>query len=61
MFNLRHWVPGTIRYGEHAVKWGALAFLLLLYFGQPRKYFQYIPYFGQFYNPKGRYLKDHLE
>jgi len=58
---IRSWTPFMIRTASTYGRWGILVLATLLYFGQPRKYFQYIPFFGRYYNPKGRYLADHLE
>lgn len=58
---LNFWTPINVRYGIVGAKWLGVVVLAGLYFGQPRVYLQYLPFFGRYYDPKTRYFSNYLE
>lgn len=56
-----HWTPFAVRNLSAVARWAPFVFATLMYFGQPRQYFQYIPFFGRWYDPKGRPFPATLE
>ena len=56
-FNL----PIMIRYSSISARWGVAAFATLMFLAQPRLLFQYLPYFGKYYDLKAPQFQPRLQ